>query len=859
MDRRLLAGLLIAALAVAAPASAQDMDPATAQQALTALGYDTGPVDGRLGPRSEEALRLFQSERGLPVTGRLDAATVAALAPPPAPAPAPAPSDPVEAEEAAPEAPDGASLIAIVLTLGLIAFVLRGVFLLVRGIVRGIAGLFRRAPKKDEDPPRMNREPTVSVPPEPSHPGPSPRAGRRNAWGWVPPGESVTVAGRDIGGMVYVGSPPREGRYGAPDNAFIDPSRPVARHGDDRDGDDLPYWPNYAHLSPRARATYLDWLADGRTRRVDPGYMFLYFYGLERRYFREAPDEDERRLLVAEVARLRALFGGNRSASRYLGAFLDAAALGQGSGDAPPDTKARGGLPLALRVGLARRVEAEQPLDAPWLRAWYLSDEETRLRTPARRCAPEFAALFDAIFARDHPNGLPLRRPRRKLEASYHAASGGFEADLSDIIGDLRDVTSLRKPLTTAATIAEEATAALEGFSRLLGRDADARGTLAAHALLPAEIRDRFPCAEADELAGWVRACIAQGGQVDALDLLERLTGARPDRLTRKRLTDASDTLLPLGVGMAPDPRFALRAPKAGEPVILFDLPPDTRALEVSDGFRAAALRVGIATMIAQADDTVDAAEAAGIDAIVSGTPGLSAPERLRLSATARWMRAVPPDMALLRKRMKDAPLPAREAFAALAVEIAAADGEAAPEEIAQLEKLYKALGLDPSGLYGALHGAISEASDEPVTMRPAAPAPDGPAIPPEREKAPGGIGLDMERVATIGADTRDVSTLLGSIFAGDEPEEEPEAPAPSDPATLPGLTPAQTALARELATRDHWPEAEFEAAATRHGLMPAGAVEAINDWAFAAHDRAYLDEYDGYDIDPDIAAEIGD
>jgi len=40
---------------------------------------------------------------------------------------------------------------------------------------------------------------------------------------------------------------------------------------------------------------------------------------------------------------------------------------------------------------------------------------------------------------------------------------------------------------------------------------------------------------------------------------------------------------------------------------------------------------------------------------------------------------------------------------------------------------------------------------------------------------------------------------------------------------------------------------------------MPAGAVEAINDWAFAAHERAYLDEYDGYDIDPEIAAEIGD
>jgi len=32
-----------------------------------------------------------------------------------------------------------------------------------------------------------------------------------------------------------------------------------------------------------------------------------------------------------------------------------------------------------------------------------------------------------------------------------------------------------------------------------------------------------------------------------------------------------------------------------------------------------------------------------------------------------------------------------------------------------------------------------------------------------------------------------------------------------------------------------------------------------INEWSFGAYDRAYLDEYDGYDIDPEIAADIGD
>ena len=38
---------------------------------------------------------------------------------------------------------------------------------------------------------------------------------------------------------------------------------------------------------------------------------------------------------------------------------------------------------------------------------------------------------------------------------------------------------------------------------------------------------------------------------------------------------------------------------------------------------------------------------------------------------------------------------------------------------------------------------------------------------------------------------------------------------------------------------------------------MPAGALETINEWAWSAHDDALLDEDDGFDVNPDIAAQI--
>jgi hypothetical protein len=46
-----------------------------AQGRLANLGYPTGPIDGIAGPKTSEALRYFQADERLPVTGELDDAT----------------------------------------------------------------------------------------------------------------------------------------------------------------------------------------------------------------------------------------------------------------------------------------------------------------------------------------------------------------------------------------------------------------------------------------------------------------------------------------------------------------------------------------------------------------------------------------------------------------------------------------------------------------------------------------------------------------------------------------------------------------------------------------------------------------
>ncbi len=55
--------------------SGAELSVRSAQERLKAAGYDPGPVDGILGPRTRSALTRFQRDRKLDASGRIDAAT----------------------------------------------------------------------------------------------------------------------------------------------------------------------------------------------------------------------------------------------------------------------------------------------------------------------------------------------------------------------------------------------------------------------------------------------------------------------------------------------------------------------------------------------------------------------------------------------------------------------------------------------------------------------------------------------------------------------------------------------------------------------------------------------------------------
>ena len=100
------------------------------------------------------------------------------------------------------------------------------------------------------------------------------------------------------------------------DNCLIDPSLPVGGSADTA-GQQMNYWPRYGSMSPGSRLAFLNWMASQRNAPdTYIGYVFVYFYALERRAILERSEED-RAVIEGELVRLLEIYGGNRSFHRY--------------------------------------------------------------------------------------------------------------------------------------------------------------------------------------------------------------------------------------------------------------------------------------------------------------------------------------------------------------------------------------------------------------------------------------------------------------------------------------------------------------------------------------------------------------
>lgn len=656
---------------------------------------------------------------------------------------------------------------------------------------------------------------------------------------WTIVRHPVPVVGQTVPGeMLYIGRGLAAASGGFPEPSLIDPRLPVDWHLPEWRAETVPYWPSYSGLVPGARAAYLRWLTTGRRHPGVPiGYVFLFFYGLERRVLLELPHLPDAQpielpVIRAEVDELLRVYGSNRSFAGYARGFRDLldmiGLLRMDICAGPPPGGDRHSPPALLRLGLSGFATSGRPVPAEWALAWLESCTGFRPSASVRRCEPEFGRLFRSRYTERHGTGLVLRPEGREISLDYQPASAGFRGWRPLVLHGRPEVIGQEPAMRELVGLAEECAQALEAYGRYLTREPHGRESIGAAGLLPVELLDAGS-GDSGRVVAWARGRLGGSASVTvpAEELLDFLPSGESPR--KKDVVAVAQLLAATGIGMEPDPRLGGPVVASG-PIVLFEEKEPYSA--PSSAYQAAALLLHLGVAVGAADGQVADQEKEVLVGHLERGLQLSAAEKGRLRAHLRWLMVHAPKLTGLTRRISALETAQREDIAAFLTTVAAADGVIDPAEITTLKRIRRLLGLDP----GAIEPSLRHALDDPVTVRRAEPSagypiPPPAGVPPPRTR----VQFDDSALAAKIAESAEVAALLESVFAEDEPQPVAAPTSHPDVAPVAGLDAAHSALVRALAGREAISRSEWERLAADARLMPDGALDRINESAFEA------------------------
>jgi uncharacterized tellurite resistance protein B-like protein len=510
----------------------------------------------------------------------------------------------------------------------------------------------------------------------------------------------------------------------------------------------------------------------------------------------------------------------------------------------PPPARSGWDIPIEVKLAVGSFAADGAPLPGNWALAWALTSPEIPLRTPATRCSAEFAALFLEHYLAIYGEGFRVTPSGSKLNLSYRPASASFGGSIAIDCGGLPDVTRQSDPTRRLAKLAGDVTDELDSYSRYVGRHGD-RESAGAVALLPAELaRERAPAAVVSLLSRLPE----DGTILPAADVAAVLGSGRPIKLSKRDAVSVSSLLASQNVALEPDVRLGTANFSHYGVVALWH--EEEAVAPPGDGFAAAAVLLHMGVTVSASDGEVSAVEEHELHTALADAFELPPVGVRRLRAHLRWLLAERPGIAGVKARIAAISPAQRKLIARYLMAVAGADGHISPKEVDSLCRLYALLELDPASVHSDLHG-MSAAG--PVPVVPADADPGDFAL-------PSAHALDDRRLAEVMSSTEQVTAVLSGVFVEEDEDLHPHdlgEDADADGNGAPRLDDSHTLFLRRLSAQPVWPRREFEALANELGLLPSGALETVNDAAFALTDSSLSEGEDPIELDGHVLEEM--
>ena len=652
---------------------------------------------------------------------------------------------------------------------------------------------------------------------------------------WITPSDTVEIQGIAISGSYFFcGSPSRDS-----EPFVLDPSLAIAREIQ-QTGEESANFYRYDSFTPHLRFCYLQWLAAGaRDRDVPSGFGKLYFQGVERRLLQHLrkpePDSDGKiEALIREVERIDRLFAlipnsVSYQANSLLSFFAARAFVGSSMPALPPLSGRADDLPFQLRLGLGCFMKENSPIPAEWALSWAHAEPTIYLRTAPLRCPNEFEAAFRYLYGERYGQGLVLKPNRTMLSIEYQPMwSGGDDSKVQLTFIDVPDVKALTAPQSALRQLVSEATEMIDGYSRLLGPDIAAAGTLESLLRLPAFIWSSETLAALQQL----RSTLVEPMLPTTCQTIFTAFGGTGE-IGSNRVMELARYLQKVGIGFEPDVLAGARKPKPMDCVVLFPLLEAAEDVP-SASAKAATVAVTLAAILAIADGHASEEEATTVDGLIRQWAGLPPNLQARLRAVYRFTVQQPPTLLSLKARLEALTIEDRKQVALALTKMAASDGVVSPEEVKLLERIYRTLALETQALYSDLHSA----SDFAAAHR-------SQAYSSTANRSSAGL-LDSSRLTRLRQQSNEIGELLAGVFAE---EDDPVIPtpvfqtvsvraSPQQPASgsaalvLPGLTPVDRQFVTLLVSKSTWSREELLRSAAAMQIMLDGTLERINEAA---------------------------
>ncbi len=665
---------------------------------------------------------------------------------------------------------------------------------------------------------------------------------------WYPPGQTVLFEDLTLLGGMFYSTPLALDRTGEP-SAIVTTAK-VSKYSDAPSWD-VGYYPAYENLLPSQRRTYLEWLAAGRRdQRPEEralGYLFLYFYGLERRIIL---DKDRDPALIEELLALLGHYTPHHKSRSLRSYFLSLAHYGSRligtdqyryfwprffeidegkTGDE------------AMKLVLANLCELGEPMH--WSIAYRLAmaSPASRKSVVVCRAQQEFWTLFQTRYENDFSGGMNLKAAKHAAVFRYQPASMALLARTDygkawPYELKVANAAGLHSQFSRISEIWNSCVDDLSGYTRALSskKQTDAGG-LKAWMELPDELKEKN-ASPMQPFWEWMATNAPREEEfhfVTAGTLAPWFGIAERKKLTRTQANEIVKGAAAMGWTVAPHPDHVDQAFAWDQEIAVYKRTSDAPLEPHTPGL----VRLLYLLMpVAAADGTVEQSEINAFNKLVGHEVTKDGDLQYLEGVLTALLRDTEVAVKALPAMTKHITPRTRDAVFHLLVHIAAADGEVAPEEFKVLRKIARALELDADAAERILRDDVAFREVTVAEANP--PQRKGEKIPEKEAARPAGLQLDMDRIAALTKETHEVVSMLSAVMTEEAPADpSPEtAPTAVESSTVPDWA-ASIAARYQLALiylvqHDELDNESFESLASKHHLMPDDLFNSINSWA---------------------------